>query len=384
MRKLLILLFIMINTIFLTGCWDYDEIDKLAIVAGGALDKGTNGNGYKLAIEVVEVSEGMQGSSFNSEIIESEGETIFDAVRNMIKISTKKLYWNHATCIIVSEDVAKEGLLPLLDFIARQKDIRLNTHILISKEKTAEEILLQESILTEIRSFEIQNILKEHERLAKAPNIPAYKIINQVAQDTPYSALPTVSIVLNAGEKTADISGSAILNEDKLSFFLNPKDTMLYLFTQNEIKGGVLIVDVDGNENQAEKVTLEIDESKTKINLNDSMKNLSIDVKINVKVIIGELNTKENFIDEKGRKKLKSLAEKSLKKDIEEFITMIQTKHGDDIFGFGDYIKRNDPKLWKNIKSDWDSIFPQIDINVKPNIEIIGSEHFSKPIKVGD
>lgn len=98
-----LLLTIILTTLFLTGCWNYREIDKLSLMAGLAIDKSSSGNGYEITAEIIDVSSSDKSPTFNSTRIQSEGLTIFDGIRNMINISAKALYWSHATTIIVSK-----------------------------------------------------------------------------------------------------------------------------------------------------------------------------------------------------------------------------------------------------------------------------------------
>ncbi len=109
MRKMfraVLLLAVLINTITLTGCWSYREIDQLAIVTGVAIDKGTSGDGYTVTVEIINFSSGGKEAKIGAKILEASGETIFDTVRNLIRISGKRLYWAHAAIVIISQDKA--------------------------------------------------------------------------------------------------------------------------------------------------------------------------------------------------------------------------------------------------------------------------------------
>ena len=63
-------------------------------------------------------------------------------------------------------------------------------------------------------------------------------------------------------------------------------------------------------------------------------------------------------------------------------IKYVKKKFGFDIFGFGNIIRQRNPKLWKVIENDWDSIFMDIDFNIVCDIEIRNSGYSLKPIKV--
>jgi hypothetical protein len=92
LKKTLVMILLLSITIFMTGCWNSRELETLAIVAGFAIDKGSNGSGYHLTFETLDESGAGGGSggggqtSIQSQIIESDGNTLFDADRNALKI----------------------------------------------------------------------------------------------------------------------------------------------------------------------------------------------------------------------------------------------------------------------------------------------------------
>ena len=84
--------FVIINILF-TGCWDYKEVDEFIIVAGVAVDKG-DFQKYKLTVETILVSGGAS-ASIQSKTFSVEGDTMFNAARNFISVTGKKLYWRN-------------------------------------------------------------------------------------------------------------------------------------------------------------------------------------------------------------------------------------------------------------------------------------------------
>lgn len=381
MNKFLLLILIIVLTIVpLTGCWSYKEIDKLAIVSGMAIDKDSSGKGYKLTAEIINITSASKEPQFNSLKLESRGDTIFDCNRNMINISAKRLYWGHATTIIVSEEVAKDGLIPILDWIVRDSEPRLTIYIFVSKAKDAKEILNVQSVSTEIRSFELESMIISNKILSKTPNIQAYELIDDITTGGISPVIPTIGVVMNGGEKTTELSGGAILNKDALAGFMSLEDVKYYLFVRNQIKGGLLTINL-GKGDSKDNATLEIFKNKTKITPKVSDGKLSMSIKVKTEVAIGELDTSIDFISKSGMEQLKGIAEKSLEGDILKTIKKIQEDFGLDIFGFGNIVKEQMPDLWKDISKDWDAIFKDLVVEVDADVHIRSSGHSSKTIK---
>jgi spore germination protein KC len=383
--KLFLLAFLfIINTIILSGCWNYKEIDNLAIVAGVAIDKGENGNDYKLTAEIIDIRPiGREASQIASKRIEAYGKTIFDAIRNAIKISAKKLFWSDAKVFVISQSVAKEGILPILDFIYRDSEPRLQLHILISKEKTANELLTQQSITTDIRSFEMEEMVLSDKYLSKSPQIEVDQITNALAGESASFTLPAVGVVINDGYRTSELSGMALFKKDKFIGFMDEDNTKYFLFIKNQIEGGLLLEKVSP-EGSKPDVTFEVFKNKTRVRPVYSKGEISMSIDVSAEVTVDELDTLQDYTTEKGRNVLIKKAEQSLRTQLADVIKKVQRDYNTDIFGFGNIIYQEMPSLWKSIKPKWDKIFSDLDVNINTSINIRNSALAKNPIKVGD
>ena len=97
--------------IMMSGCWNYNELNNYSIATGMAID-------YKDDKYIVSflISNGKRElsssnkSTYHSTLYSGEGITIYEAIKNIELISTKKLYIGHLTSIVISEEVARRGL----------------------------------------------------------------------------------------------------------------------------------------------------------------------------------------------------------------------------------------------------------------------------------
>lgn len=383
MNRYIFLLFIIIFCLLLTGCWNYNEINSLYIVAGIAIDKVKETEQYNITTELINIKDNKREQSFESILLESKGDSILDAVNNMIRISAKKPYWEHAISIIISEQVAREGIMPFLDVMGRDEEPRLNTNIYISKEKSAKEIIQNKSLSTDIRSYELGIMSNESKRLVHVPVLKTYEVINELAIPKVHIVLPTVVSFSNDGVNTNLLSGGAVFSMGKLVGFLGEDDMRTYLFIKDQVELGVLNIKAKEN-NPNDTIILQIFGSNTKIKPIYGAEKIGFDIKVKTDVTIAELTTMTDYISISGREKLKVLAEESLKEQIENLIKNVQEEFGFDIFGFGNIIRQRNPKLWKQIEKDWNQIFMDLDLNIECDIHIRNSGHLLKPIKVVD
>lgn len=370
-----------IYSILLTGCSSYRELENLSIMAGLAVDKNEQGK-YIITAEVVDLHEGGKDVKIKRKLIECYGDTIVDTTSNLVNIISPKPDWGQLQIIIISQEVAREGIIDILDTLNRHNEARLTIDILISKEKTAKEILDSQIITTEMRSYEIEKMLDEQTvSLSKIHRAKTYEIVNDLSEEGISPVLPAIRLIENHGEKTAELSGSAVFDKDKLIGYLDGEETKSLLFIRDEINSGALVVDTHpGNGN----VTLVINASKTKVKPVYSNGEVSINIQIKTKVSLREYGIKKNFMDENEILVLKHAAEEKLKANIKNVIRKVQEDYDVDAFGFGNTIYKDMPWLWKEIKPDWDNVFKSLDVNVNVNIDIRNQGLILKPIKVGN
>ena len=93
MKKILISL---IPLIFLTGCYNYRELNELAIVSAIEIDKIDDE--FHVTTQIVNATNQNKAASTNQTafiIYESTGKTLQEAFRNVIKQSSRKIYGMH-------------------------------------------------------------------------------------------------------------------------------------------------------------------------------------------------------------------------------------------------------------------------------------------------
>jgi len=379
MKKRVKILLIFFLSLTLTGCWNYSEINDSVIVAGAAIDKAED-NQIRLTVELVEIDEYSLEQNFKSLIVEATGNGFMDTSRALIRTVAKKLYWGHATSIIISKEIAQEGISEILNWIIRDQEPSPAIEIYVSTEDTAAEILNTEGLSSSIKSFEIKITSDQIKDLLRFPILKSYQIVNGISKPYTHIALPTIKTTSIKEVKTPFLSGAAVFEHDKMKGVLSENDVRAYLFIKDEVTRG--LITINDPSNGIDNGTFEILRTNTIVKPNYSGESLSFDVNIHSYVTIVELLTNSTFASVEGRNNLENIVAENMKNEIEGVINKVQKEYGLDIFGFGDIIYQRNPKLWKEISNDWSSIFKDLKVNVNVNIEIKNSGHLIKDIEV--
>jgi len=380
-KIVLISFFISVHMVLLSGCWNYREVEKMSVVAGVAIDKGDD-NQYSMTVEIVE-AKGGQEHKITPKVITMTGNTLFDTIRNTISVSGKRLYWSHTKVLILSKNIAEDDMVKILDWYNRDAETRADMHILVSKEKTAKEIIESKAKTNEVVSFEIDDILENEKSLSKSPNIAISDFIVDLAADGISPITSAIGLQKTDEQSSPKVMGTAIFDKNKFMDFLSSDETKILLFIKDMVEGGVLVQE-QKNKSGVTKITLEIIKSKTKIEPIFSDDNVNIKINIETTVAIDEIQGKENYMEEGNNMKLQKDVEKNMNIRIKNLVKKVQSKYNTDIFGFGKKIKENLPDEWKKLESKWKKKFKNLEVTVDTKINIKNSAALYKTLPVGD
>ncbi|HEX3047440.1 MAG TPA: Ger(x)C family spore germination protein [Bacillota bacterium] len=372
---------LLIMGLLFSGCWNYREVNRLTIVTGVAVDKGTS-HKYLATLEVVNFKPG-KDSEIESKTISGEGDSLLEALRNSYNISGLLGYFNHTRVFIISQEVARERILPIVDLLTRSPRIRVSVAILISKADTAREVLTAQSLNQPIKSFLIGDAFTVQKgAVSKTMEVEVYQAINAMGGQGTALLLPTVGVVENNGQPAIELSGTAVFKQDRLAGFLDGEESKYVLFIKNKVRGGVLLEHMGQKVNQG-TVTFKIKSNRTTIKPVFIDGKLRMKIGLKTKVDIWEMDSPENYNSENGRKLLKRQAEQALQENILRVISQVQQNYGADIFGFGGRIYSQMPNRWRKIKPKWEQLFKQLKADVKAEIEIEESGMAIKPLMIG-
>ncbi|MCZ8520898.1 MULTISPECIES: Ger(x)C family spore germination protein [Paenibacillus] len=380
-RKLILLILFACGTVLLTGCWNRREMNQLAINMGLGIDK--DAKGYRITAQVVEprevASKGGGGGRSPVTVYQSFGKTIYEAIGRVTEESPRRLYLSHLRILVLGESLARDGVAPILDFLSRNHEMRTDFYIVVAKDSKAEEILKVLTAIEEVPANKLFTSLYESERSwAPALTITLDRLINDLVKE---GRNPVLTAVKRLGKKTntgtqslgspdpqarIKISGLAVFKKDKLIGWLDEAESKGFVYLTDKVYRTVGPMKCPGGG----QLNLETVRSKTVTKGRVVGGKPEITVEVHNEGNVGEVQcgldlTKPESIDE-----LEQLAGARLKEIVNVTLAAAQKKYKSDIFGFGDRIRRSDPKGWNAIKKDWEQLFPQMQVQVKTDFQI--------------
>lgn len=249
MKKIVFSFFIIF---LLCGCWNYKELNEYSIVTGIAIDKSDDS--YKVGTLISNVPKGNSGnntSSSNSEIVvyEGKGKTISEALKDIGLISPKELYLNSFYILIISEDVAKEGINNVLEFFLRYSSSRNNFNVIIAKNCKAKDTLKVMTSITNYPSQSINDNLKSTTKLQGIIKTISFDdLVSDIIKKGIDPSISSITIVGNIEEGTSKtnleysepkayvkLDNLAIFKGDKLIDYANHEESIGINILNNQI-----------------------------------------------------------------------------------------------------------------------------------------------------
>ena len=387
MKKLLLIL---ITLTFLTGCYNYRELNDLAIVTAVSISKEKDN--YNIAVQVVNPKKDQDTSSSNEPdfiVYKSKGETLQAAFESLVKESPKRMYKTQMQILIIDEKMAKNNIKEVFEYLARDPEIRNEFNVLIGKSDNILETLTP---LDNLSSQNILDSLKASSKYLGNTNLLTFnELLSDYQNEKTEMAIPVIKLTSQKNkddkntekilEKTTTtpaivLDNISIFKDNKLIGYLSTKETVSYNFINNNITLTNIKKDYPNNKYIAYKIL----KSKSKLEVTPKKHTITLTIKGNA-----EINEATYNIDLSKEKNIKKL-EKSLNKRLEKMITSsfnsTRKKYNSDIYGFEDLYYKKDPKYYTKIKKDWDSKeFQKIKLKVKSNIKIVEQGNILGKIK---
>ena len=404
-NKLFLLSIIILTT--LTGCYDYREINTLAIVSATEINK--NGDEYQVSVQAInpQAPDKTTNSQAPFIIYTGTGKTIQEAYRSITLSASRFMYSNHLDLLIINEKIAKENISDLIDYYIRNPGIRTEFYVLISKD---DNILSVTTPIDEISSASIKESIEnnykyygvssrttfsEFVNMNLNPNLEIVLPTIELVKDTPtedknideeknnnedVNANKDKSNKSNREENDSDstsnkntekteiknkylLGGYAIFKNNKLVGYLNNKESINYNIITNNIKNTIITYECSKNKYLA----IEITDSSSSI----KTKNNKVSIDINLKGNINESHCDIDITKNKNIKKISHDIEQKLNKEITDDILNVRNNYNTDIYKFKDIIYKHDYSYYQKIKNNYDEAYQNLDISVKTNILLV-------------
>jgi spore germination protein KC len=384
------LLLVFLCFIILAGCWDRTELNRIGIVSAIAIDRDPDTGEFIFTSQILKpaaLSTQTPSPETPFEVISISSKTIMKAIRKTNQTFDRQGFYAHNKVIIISEQLAKEGLMPVLDSFQRGKEIRGYVWVCIAKDVEARKILeMKTEGIDPIPANYLKNLIDNTKNDFNATSINMLRYYRQTLAggNDPVVGVLNIEKKENApSEKQVKISGGAVFSKDKLKGFLNEKETNGYRWVTGNINAGAIVL--PSLLEEGEFVTITVDDAKAKVIPKVDGDRISFTIEVKEDGALNEQQATGKFSDRQEIANYLKELEKQNKKLIEEEIHLAleaaQRNYEADILGFGRALNKDYPEKWNEVKENWNEVFSNVPYTLKVDVELTNSGLMQGPFK---
>jgi len=410
--KTILIFLIIISMIFLSGCFDAFEPDELAYVVALGLDDGADGNLIITLLLAVPIAVGVgpePGEIENAtNIITVAAPTILGGINIVNSLISKRINFTHAKLIVISKELAEQGVERFINTFARFREFRPDTHIGITRG-SAEEFLKESKPVLEfnpskhfeliMESFEYtgfsngSTIAEFYSRMECTCN-EALAILLDISQiedskdltEVMYNLKNSEGEVLEGDYTATDMPivyenkvrqmGTAVFKADKMVGELTGRETFYYLMVSGKLGQAYYTLPDPGEgakniTGKREYITLRLGQArKPEINVKIKENRPVVNVQVSLEGDILSITGNSDYSTGEGLKKLENYASGYVKERVISFLEKTRDEFKSDICFIGKSVKKTF-LLWDDwINYNWAEEYENADFIVDVEVKI--------------
>ena len=342
MKKILI---IILTLLLCTGCFDYKEINDLAII--NAIGVDYENDEYVITLEILNDQIDKDSSKITSYTKVGHGKNLTSAIENAADKLSKQLIFNHIKLMILSKSIIEEKFENIIDLFLRNTYFRENFYVISATKNKPETLLNHTTNEAPIASTAITDTL---ESIRYSSNTNVLKKFDEIVEEVITYGIDTCFSNITLKDNEFIVDGMSIFNNYSYKSNLSNEYVKIYNLLTDNFDRPTYTINYDNL-----SFTTAINNGK----INTEIKSGTINVTGNLMGRIIDNDPKYNIRDPKNLERIDNDFTNLLNKKISEFIKVLQDNNS-DILG----ITRNYYKKTRTKDKDY-----WLKLNIKSNIK---------------
>ncbi|MBX9138893.1 MULTISPECIES: Ger(x)C family spore germination protein [unclassified Clostridium] len=293
---LLVLLFI---PLFLTGCFDYHDINKVTFPTSIIFDIDDLGEAI-VYLDCIKPYRSTNDSSDKGRriIYKGQGKTALEALSDINRVSSFKLDYTQTRAYIFTEKASRKGIKKFLDLINNNSEFSMKPSAFVYYGDV-DELLKTVSTDEEYLGLFLNDLVGKEKYNPKAVKSNINYYLSNILMGSNTALLTSIALKDNAIDKKIEIQGSSIFKDNILVEKIDVVNSLMYNIMMGNAKSGTL--EVANPQDKQNFITLQILDSSVvdKLQFQDGkyklIKNVNVDV--SVSEIQGKLIVDSSSID---------------------------------------------------------------------------------------
>lgn len=423
-RKLIGIIFIGIVMIAGTGCQtDAMEPDDQVYTLVIGIDKGVS-NKIRLTVQFPTYKSSGGGTSpqqkkgsggegeseVSGTIVQTvEAATVPEGINLLNTATSRKISLVHAKAIILSEALAREGVGPYMQVIARYREGRRVMQVIVCKDSVEDFIKENATLVGESMAKAMELMETQSDFTGYFPRVSFQTFYKKLlsSYEQPYAIYAGTNDFKNLQEENSKIksplkvqrgmqpgeeprkggrnieyAGTAVFNGQKMVGSLDSEETRYFLMVIGEFKRAALTINDDYSPGEAIPLDIRLGR-KPKIRAYFKKGKPVINVELNIEADIGAVQSRISYEGPENIQKLNNMLKKNIEKGVRDVIKKAQKEWNVDIFTFGRKIAHSFGTIQEFEKYGWLDKFDDagINVSVRANTRRSGLMYESAPVR---
>lgn len=327
MKKILI---IILTLLLCTGCFDYKEINDLAII--NAIGVDYEDNEYIITLEILNDQIDKDSSKITSYTKVGHGKNLTSAIENAADKLSKQLIFNHIKLMILSKSIIEEKFENIIDLFLRNTYFRENFYVISATKNKPETLLNHTTNEAPIASTAITDTL---ESIRYSSNTNVLKKFDEMVEEVITYGIDTCFSNITLKDNEFIVDGMSIFNNYSYKSNLSNEYVKIYNLLIDNFDRPTYTINYDNL-----SFTTAINNGK----INAEIKSGTINVTGNLMGRIIDNDPKYNIRDPKNLERIDNDFTNLLNKKIPEFIKVLQDNNSDILGITRNYYKKTRTK----------------------------------------
>jgi len=377
---------LLLCTVFISGCWDRKEINDVAFVIGLAIDKEKDNyrSSLQIALPGQSGSSGSEGGGGGTSgdkswfMLSNTAKTLRGTSIESQKALSRELYYAHRRTMLIGEELARNGVAPMLDLFTRYPLNRFSALPIVTKGP-AYKVLDTDAPIEKFPSEMVRELCFLNMRKPRSLKTFTDAILSEGVD--PF--LPVASTVDNVPGNWRDVKtnikldGLAIFKKDKLIGMIEKAPADALILAMGEANEPEIMVKAPRGKGD---FFIKLNENNSSLHPHVENGKVSVTIELYAKGVLVDNESNYGDLRDQEIKNMNLALHQKIEDDIKEGIRLIQKQYPADILGVGRSIHQHLPKEWKKIRDRWNDIYPDVEVIVKPHIIIENVGVVNKPI----
>jgi spore germination protein KC len=372
-NKSIMALFLLV--LFLTGCKDIMEIDRITFPVALGIDWDEKSNMIKIHAQISALppqSNGQQQTAKTYKVIEGQGETLVKAMTDITDHSQQYISWKHVIVVVITNKMAEHGIIGELDHLIRLEQTRLNCYLLLTDENLNDLLeatpKIASGLSTPLAGMSLINELNAYSKIVTIRDFIMPYLSKEAAPVIPLVSIYKKEEKQQQKEIELEYKGLGVFRNGRLTGRLDKNTTMGLLLVSGIHHQGSSVIPYPEN-NQDKSISIIGLHTKTKIIPSLQQNKPGMKVKIQATYDIAQVPVPRKM-DMEEIYKINLQVQSYINKEVEAVIKKAQTDLKADIFGLGGEIYRKYPDYWLKNEDNWQEIFPTVTVEVEVEAQL--------------